>query len=68
MKPINTLRGQNSELLTVKVGSTYNCHWAFKRLRDQLTVMGNGALPFVLHCASSLAVPDQSAIIKFCKV
>jgi hypothetical protein len=30
MKPINTLCGQNAELLNVKVGGTYSYHCAFK--------------------------------------
>jgi hypothetical protein len=29
-KPINTLCGQNSEMLIIKAGGTYSCHWAFK--------------------------------------
>jgi len=29
-KHINTLCGQNVELLNVKPGGTYNYHWAFK--------------------------------------
>jgi hypothetical protein len=27
-KPINTLHGQNAELLIVKAGGTYSYHWA----------------------------------------
>ena len=30
IKHINTLRGQNAELVNVKPGGTYNNHWAFK--------------------------------------
>ena len=29
-KHINTLRGQNVELLNVKLGGTYSGHWALK--------------------------------------
>jgi hypothetical protein len=29
-KPINTLCGQNAELLIVKAGGTYSYHWALK--------------------------------------
>jgi hypothetical protein len=29
-KPLNTLYGQNAELLNVKVGGTYSYHWALK--------------------------------------
>jgi len=34
-KHINTLCGQNVELLNVKPGGTYNNHFCFKGLRDQ---------------------------------
>jgi hypothetical protein len=30
MKPINTLCGQNAELLNDEVGDTYSCHWVLK--------------------------------------
>jgi hypothetical protein len=30
MKPINTLCGQNTELLIIKVTSTHTYHWALK--------------------------------------
>jgi hypothetical protein len=29
-KPINTLCGQNAELLIIKAGGTYNYRWAIK--------------------------------------
>jgi hypothetical protein len=29
-KPINTLRGQNAQLLIVRAGGTYSYHWALK--------------------------------------
>jgi hypothetical protein len=29
-KPINTLCGQNAELLNVEAGGTYSYHWALK--------------------------------------
>jgi hypothetical protein len=29
-KPINTLCGQNAELVNVKTGGTYSYHWALK--------------------------------------
>jgi hypothetical protein len=30
MKPINTLCGQNAELLSAKAGDTYSYHWTLK--------------------------------------
>jgi hypothetical protein len=29
-KPINTLCGQNAELLIIKAGGTYSYHWTLK--------------------------------------
>jgi hypothetical protein len=39
MKPINTLCGQNAEILIIKAGGTYSYHWGFKGLKR----MANGS-------------------------
>ena len=40
IKPINTLCGQNVELLNVQPGGTYSDHWALKELNEVTNVLG----------------------------
>jgi hypothetical protein len=47
-KHINTLCGQNVELLNVKPGGTYSNHWALEHQRDAVFQKGltSGTSPF----------------------
>jgi hypothetical protein len=43
MKPINTLCGQNEELLVVKAGGAYNYHWFLKHRSKSVPAVGRKA-------------------------
>jgi hypothetical protein len=54
MKQINTLCGQNSELLNVKAWGTYSYHWTLKGLRTSL---------FFVHILSVYRITNTQLIL-----
>jgi hypothetical protein len=53
-KLINTLLGQNAELLIIKAGGTQSCHWAVKTKFDKVIVIKTKIFSPIAFCYSSV--------------
>ena len=69
IKHINTLCGQNEELLNVKPGGTYSNHWALqcKQLLSMLQVV-NFTLPVQTHTGSETNIHSSTELTAKCLI